>query len=73
VQLGAYASESAARVAWATLVAQSADLLSGQTPVYSPNGRLVRLQLGPFGERSQASALCARLSAAGRPCFVTAS
>jgi cell division septation protein DedD len=73
VQLGAYASEPAARTAWATLVAQMADLLDGQSPVYSPRGSLVRLQVGPFSEREAAAALCARLAAAGRPCFVTAS
>lgn len=72
VQLGAYASEPAARTAWATLLAQMADLLDGRTPVYSPHGSLVRLQVGPFPERQQAADLCARLSAAGRPCFVTA-
>ncbi len=71
VQLGAYASESAARVAWATLVAQAADLLVGQAPIYQARGGLVRLQVGPFPDRADAQALCAELSAAGRPCFVT--
>jgi cell division septation protein DedD len=71
VQLGAYASESAARVAWATLVAQAADLLLGQAPIYQARGGLVRLQVGPFKDRADAQALCAELSAAGRPCFVT--
>lgn len=71
VQLGAYATEPAARVAWATLVAQSADLLVGQAPIYQARGGLVRLQVGPFAERAEAQALCARLSAVGRPCFVT--
>lgn len=71
VQLGAYANERAARTAWATLVSQSAKLLKGQTPVYNPRGGLVRLQVGPFEERPQAAELCAKLSAAGRPCFVT--
>jgi TPR repeat protein len=71
VQLGAYATEPAARTAWATLVAQMADLLDGRSPVYSPRGSLVRLQIGPFAERTDAADLCARLSAAGRPCFVT--
>ena len=71
VQLGAYANERAARTAWATLVSQSAKLLKGQTPVYNPRGGLVRLQVGPFEDRPQAAELCAKLSAAGRPCFVT--
>ncbi|WP_448580467.1 SPOR domain-containing protein [Thermaurantiacus sp.] len=71
VQLGAYASESAARVAWATLVAQAADLLVGKAPIYQARGGLVRLQVGPFADRADAQALCAELSAAGRPCFVT--
>jgi cell division septation protein DedD len=71
VQLGAYANERAARTAWATLVSQSAGLLKGQTPVYNPRGGLVRLQVGPFEARPEAAELCAKLSAAGRPCFVT--
>jgi cell division septation protein DedD len=71
VQLGAYANERAARTAWATLVSQSAALLKGKKPLYAPRGGLVRLQVGPFGERAPAAELCAKLSAAGRPCFVT--
>ncbi len=71
VQLGAFANEAAARTAWATLVSQSASLLEGSKPVYSPKGRLVRLQLGPYPSRESARDLCAKLSAAGRPCFVT--
>lgn len=71
VQLGAYTSEAAARAAWAALVAQSADLLEGQAPVYAPRGGLVRLQVGPLDDRGIAADLCARLAAAGRPCFVT--
>ncbi|WP_448585194.1 SPOR domain-containing protein [Thermaurantiacus sp.] len=58
VQLGAYSSEAA-------------DLLAGHAPVYAAGKRLVRLQVGPFAERSEAAALCAQLAAAGRPCFVT--
>lgn len=71
VQLGAYATERAARTAWAALVSQSAGLLKGQKPIYSPRSGLVRLQVGPFPGRDDASRLCASLSAAGRPCFVT--
>jgi cell division septation protein DedD len=71
VQLGAYANERAARTAWATLVSQSAGLLKGRKPVYNPRGGLVRLQVGPFEARPEAAELCAKLSAAGRPCFVT--
>jgi cell division septation protein DedD len=71
VQLGAYADERAARTAWATLVSQSASLLKGRKPVYNPRGGLVRLQVGPFEARPEAAELCAKLAAAGRPCFVT--
>ena len=71
VQLGAYANESAARTAWATLVSQSAELLKGRKPIYSPRGNLVRLQVGPYPERGDAAELCTKLAAAGRPCFVT--
>jgi len=71
VQLGAYTNERAARTAWATLVSQSASLLKGLTPVYAPRSGLVRLQVGPFAERVEATELCARLASGGRPCFVT--
>lgn len=71
VQLGAYTNEQLARTAWASLVAQSADILQGQKPFYTPKGRLTALQVGPFAERSGAAELCTRLAAAGRPCFVT--
>jgi cell division septation protein DedD len=71
VQLGAYANEGAARTAWATLVSQSAKLLKGQKPGYSPRGGLVRLQVGPYADRAEAAELCTKLAAAGRPCFVT--
>jgi cell division septation protein DedD len=71
VQLGAYATEGAARQAWASLVSQSAGQLQGLTPLYHPRAGLVRLQIGPFAARQEANALCQRLSAAGRPCFVT--
>ncbi len=71
VQLGAYKSQGAARTAWASLVSQSATLLRGLTPIYTSGGGLVRLQVGPYAEKSAAADLCASLSAAGRPCFVT--
>lgn len=71
VQLGAYGNEQAARTAWATLVANSGELLKGRKPVYSPKGRLIRLHIGPFKQQDDARELCQKLSAAGRPCFVT--
>ncbi len=71
VQLGAYTTEAAARQAWATLVSQSAGLVRGLSPLYDPRAGLVRLQLGPFAGREEASALCQQLAAGGRPCFVT--
>ncbi|MFA7440148.1 MAG: SPOR domain-containing protein [Sphingomonadaceae bacterium] len=71
VQLGAYTSDQAARTAWATLVANSGDLLKGQKPLYQSGGRLVRLQVGPLAGREEARQLCQKLSASGRPCFVT--
>jgi cell division septation protein DedD len=71
VQLGAFANEGAARTAWATLLSQAGQLLEGARPLFAARGGLVRLQVGPFADRSAARDLCQRLSAAGRPCFVT--
>ena len=71
VQLGAYNSDRAAKSAWTTLVSQQAGLLKGMKPSYLPKGGLIRLQVGPFDARDDARDLCQKLSAAGRPCFVT--
>ncbi len=71
VQLGAYNSEQAAKSAWTTLVSQQAGLLKKLKPHYLARGGLVRLQVGSFDDRNDARDLCQKLSAAGRPCFVT--
>ncbi|MFN3592588.1 MAG: SPOR domain-containing protein, partial [Thermaurantiacus sp.] len=54
VQLGAFQNESAARTAWATLMSQAGQLLDGARPLFATRGGLVRLQVGPFADRSAA-------------------
>ena len=41
--------------------------------IYAERADFIRLQVGPFPTRDEAKRLCARLSAAGRSCFVVGS
>ena len=73
VQLGAFASESAARSQWTTIAAKHAAALRGHAPrvtaATTASGRLYRLQTGTPDEPS-ARELCRVLSAAGQACVV---
>ena len=73
VQLGAFASESAARTQWTTITAKHAAALRGQTPrvtaATTASGRLYRLQSATPDEAT-ARELCRVLSTAGQPCVV---
>ena len=73
VQLGAFASESAARARWDGLVGQSMAALKGRSPhvvaAQSPNGKVFRLQVASKDE-AEARRLCTSLAAAGQACVV---
>lgn len=68
VQLGAFSSQAAAATAWTALAARRKSL-SSLTPFYEPNGRMIRLQAGPFADRKQASHICAQIATDGTSCF----
>lgn len=70
VQLGAFSGRKAAGDAWTKLSASQPSILGGQSPIYVDVGAVTRLQVGPFATRDAARALCSRLSAAGKTCFV---
>lgn len=70
VQLGAFSGATAARTAW-TEVRRRAPGLAAFTPHYEDASRkgLVRLQIGPASNRSEALKLCAAAAVAGLDCL----
>ena len=67
VQLGAFSARKLAEAAWADFKASAAPA----KPIYATDGPVTKLQMGPFSTRDAAKAACARLTGAGRACFVT--
>lgn len=63
IQLGAFGSRGAAQA----LAGKLSGRLGGRAPRFVPVGSMVRLQIGPFANRAEAAAACARL--APQPCF----
>jgi DedD protein len=78
IQLGAFASEAAARERWRELVAGAPpELLETEIAIErveegGSNGVLYRLRTGPIGSRVEASRLCERLDRRGVPCMAAA-
>ena len=70
VQLGAFSGQRAAADGWTRLSKAQPSILGDQTPIYVQAGAVTRLQVGPFATREAARALCGRLMAAGKTCFV---
>ena len=68
VQLGAFSSPKLADTAWADIKAAAAPA----KPIFATDGSVTKLQMGPFTTRDAAKAACAKLTEAGRACFVTA-
>jgi len=75
VQLGAVASDDAARTAWQQMVARN-DELDGRPLIQTKaeaNGRtLHRIAAGGFDTSAEAARVCAQLKAKGTSCFVRA-
>ena len=69
VQLGAYAARSKADEAW---VALRGAVDAGMKPIFAGDGGVTRLQIGPYPTHDAAKAACAKLSEAGKACFVVA-
>ncbi len=66
IQLGAFGQRATAEALFARL----APRLAGRQAYYTPVGKVVRPQAGPFASRAEASAACARL--VGQACFAVA-
>lgn len=69
VQLGAFSQRQLADAAWAQLPKAE---LGAVKPIFASDGPVTKLQLGPYASREAARSACAKLSTAGRACFVTA-
>lgn len=67
VQLGAFSARKLADTAWADVKAAAAPA----KPIFATDGAVTKLQMGPYATRDAAKAACARLTEAGRACFVT--
>ncbi len=67
VQLGAFSSRKLADAAWAGV----RDAAAPAKPLFATDGTVTKLQMGPFATHDAAKAACAKLTAAGRACFVT--
>ena len=75
LQLAAVSSENDAQQAWFRLQSRYSSLLSNQTPDFQRvdlgSGRsVVRIQIGPFADRSQTMQLCNSYKEQGLDCFL---
>jgi cell division septation protein DedD len=66
VQVGAFSSRANADRLWAQLKVRKAAPLA---PKFRFDGRLTRLQVGPFDSAASADAFCRQLRQASRDCF----
>ncbi len=71
VQLGAFAQAAQAKAAWTDFKAKQKQLVGKQAPIYSTDGHVTKLQLGPYKTKAEARDACAKIAFSGRACFVT--
>ncbi len=69
VQLGAFGQPATAQALFRKLAAGP---LAGKQAFLVPAGAVTRLQAGPYGSQSAASAACSALAARGQACFAVA-
>jgi len=67
VQLGAFSARKLADNAWVGVKETAAPA----KPIFATDGPVVKLQMGPYTTRDAANAACAKLTEAGKACFVT--
>lgn len=67
VQLGAFSSEATAAAQWTKVAGLSS--FRGTEPIYVPVQSFVRLQAGPFADRTAARNACTAAKAVGQECF----
>ncbi|MGI4877022.1 MAG: SPOR domain-containing protein [Janthinobacterium lividum] len=67
VQLGAFSARKQADNAWASVKETAAPA----KPIFATDGPVTKLQMGPYATRDAAKAACAKLTEAGKACFVT--
>jgi TPR repeat protein len=71
VQLGAFGTEDAARLAWQGLNSRNSALKALQ-PIFVKAGAVTRLQAGPLASRAAADRICGTVRTGGSPCFIVA-
>lgn len=69
VQLGAFANAANAQKLWRAL-SKSIQELATLSPLLNSQGKVTRLQAGPFATKTEATEICARVQAAGRQCLI---
>jgi cell division septation protein DedD len=74
VQIGAFSSQAQADKSWESAAGVAPGAMAGKgkhiAPMSKDGATLYRVAITGFDDRAQAQALCAKLSAAGRTCFV---
>jgi cell division protein FtsN len=74
VQIGAYSSNDLASKGWSDIARAFPKPMAGKSktivPVEKDGSTLYRTSIGGFGSRSEATAFCEQLKAAGKICIV---
>jgi uncharacterized protein len=68
IQLGAFSEEDNAKKLWTSLEGQIPDLASLQ-PYLKAAGGLIRLQAGPFSDKTSAESTCNKIRTTGQACI----
>ncbi len=71
VQLGAFSKRTLAEAAWAEVKLKQKALVAHSGPIYAEDGKVTKLQMGPFASKDAARDACAKIAFSGRACFVT--
>lgn len=71
VQLGAFSKKEQAEAAWTEVKAKQKQLVANSKPIYTADGSVTKLQMGPYPSKAAARDACAKIAFSGRACFVT--
>lgn len=71
VQLGAFSKKAQAEAVWTEVKTQQKQLVAKAQPIFTADGSVTKLQMGPYASKAAARDACARIAFTGRACFVT--
>lgn len=71
VQLGAFSKKTLAEAAWTEVKTKQKQLVAKNQPIFTADGSVTKLQMGPFASKAAARDACAKIAFSGRACFVT--